>query len=777
MHTRELTLEQKVAMCAGEDLWHTTGVRDAGVPRIKVTDGPSGARGARLYGTTSASFPCGTAFAATWNTGLMREVGAALADEARTKGAHVLLGPTVNIHRTPLAGRNFECYSEDPFLTARIAVAFIVGLQSKGVAACVKHFACNDQEHERMSISAAVDARTLREIYLPPFEAAVREAHAWCVMAAYNRFNETYCAENAELIAILKEEWGFDGVLMSDWWGTKSTAASANAGLDLEMPGPPSYFGEALRTAVRNGEVGEDTIDDKVRRLSLLAERTGASLDQPAEQSVDDPARRALARRTAGESIVLLRNEDAILPLDPSATIAVIGPNAAVAQVQGGGSAQVNPHYEVSPLDGIRARAPHAVHEQGCVIAKAIPAVRIPLTLELTDAGGASLTEMAARGYFRWIGRPHPSFERGAFDITITGTLKADAGGQWTFGLTSAGLSKLYVDDALVIDNWTSQTPGTAFFGLGSSEVTASLPLRAGQRCALRVEFRSTGPISGLVIGCLPPVPDDLLERAVAAAAQADAAVVVVGTTPEWESEGFDHESFSLPGAQDELVERIAAVQPRTVVVVNTGSPYAMPWASRVPAIVQTWFGGQEYGNAVADVLFGDVNPSGKLPATFPVRIEDVTVNYPGVDGVVAYEEGIFVGYRSYDARGVEPRFCFGHGLSYTTFAYGDARVDGLCVEIEVTNIGSRAGAEVVQLYVRDLECSVPRPPKELKGFAKVVLEPGETRTVRFTLDERALSFYDDGWTSEPGEFEVLIGSSSRDIRARAGFGVRPAKQ
>jgi beta-glucosidase len=792
---RRMSIEEKVSMLAGSDLWHGTGVPRLGIPPLKVTDGPCGARGGR-YGseTTAACFPCGTALGATWNPKLVERVGMALA-------AHVLLAPTVNIHRSPLAGRNFECYSEDPFLTARIAIGYIRGVQSRNVGACIKHFVCNDSEFERNTISSQVGERALREIYLAPFEAAVEEAKPWLVMAAYNRVNGTYASEHPRLLTeILRGEWGFDGLVVSDWYGTHSTGEALEAGLDLEMPGPPRHRGEKLLDAVKTGAVSESVLDAAVRRLLAATLRSGA-FERPEEgdeESIDRPEHRRLAREAAGEAMVLLKNESDLLPFDRGTirTLAVIGPSADAAHVQGGGSAGVPPHYSVTPLEGIRTACGDEVavrYERGCTNHRTLPPIDarfVPSGFEVEyfgspDLSGDPVLVRRSRDIdFLWEGRIEPLVDSEIHSVRFTGTFVPVESGAYTLALTSAGRSRLFIDGNEVIDNWTRQSRGDSYFGAGTVEVKAQLPMREGEAREIRVEFCRSNPfIAGIKVGALLPVPEDLMERAVAAAEQADAAVVVVGLDDEWETEGRDRLDMELPGRQAELVERVAAASPSTVVVVNAGSPIAMDWVERVPAVLEVWYPGQELGSALADVLFGDVNPSGKLPTTFPERIEDnpAYLNYPGENGEVRYGEGIFVGYRYYDRKRIEPRFAFGHGLSYARFEYGELHLerermgmdDELTVAVEVANTGKRAGSEVVQLYLCDLDCSLARPDQELKGFEKVALGPGERKAVRFTLDRRALSFYDPargGWVAEPGEFEVRIGSSSRDIRSRARF-------
>ncbi len=800
-----MTLEEKVSMTTGSGLWHSTGVERLGIPPLKVTDGPNGARGEDRGGTTSASFPVGVAMAATWDPDLIRMVGSALGEEAKSKGAQVLLGPTVNIHRTPLAGRNFECYSEDPYLSGRIAVAFVEGVQGQGVGACVKHFVCNDSEFERFTISSEVGERALREIYLVPFEMAVTEGDPWAIMGAYNRVNGSYACSNRRLLTeVLRDEWGFRGFVVSDWGALKDgTAEAANAGLDLEMPGPGWHLGSRLLDAVRSGDVEEATVDNTVRRLLRVLILSGR-LDDPEEQperSDDRPEHRELARRVAAEAMVLLKNEGGLLPLDRSRlrTLAVIGPNAEVGQIMGGGSSHVTPHYVIHPLEALRKRCCSdvtVVHKQGCLNHKFTPEIEGAhyasgaeddhrrVTVEYFDSPDCTGEVVHARKV-RQIGArffgPVPGVaDSQRFSCRWTATFTPDTTGVHTFGLVVAGLGRLLVDGVVVIDNWTDPQPADWLSGRGSTEVTAEIEMEAGKTYELKIEYSRNGVpgIAGLRCGMVPPVPEDLMERAVAAAAAADAAVLVVGTTGEWETEGNDRRDMELPGRQRELIEKVTSANPNTVVVVNAASPIAMDWLGRAHAVLLAWFPGQEFGNALADVLFGDANPSGKLPTTFPKRLQDhpAFFNYPGENGRVLYGEGIFVGYRGYDARDVEPLFPFGHGLSYTTFAHGDARVtvkggDTVVVEVDVTNTGDRAGREVVQCYVRDVRASLARPAKELKGFTKVSLEPGETTTARIVLGRRAFSFYDPrsaGWVLEPGDFELLIGSSSRDIRAAA---------
>lgn len=800
----QMTLEEKVSLLAGADLWHTVPISRLGIPALKVTDGPNGARGAQgSIGPTSACLPADIALAATWNLALVEQVGQVLGDETRAKGAHILLGPTVNIPRSPLSGRNFEFFSEDPYLAGRMATAYIRGLQSRGVGACIKHFVCNDSEFERQSINSVVRERPLREIYLAPFQMAVREAKPWAVMSSYNKINGVYASENDYLLRdILKGEWGFDGLVMSDWFGTYGPKV-AGSGLDLEMPGPARWLGDKVLAAVQSGEVSEAVIDDKVRRLLRTLERAGCFENpelQP-EQSLDRPEHRQVARQAATESIVLLKNDRALLPLDAATvkSIAVIGMNAKQAQFIGGGSALVTPHYVVSPLDGICEQVGPGVKVEyalGCPIHRQLPALDLEritagngapgLMVELFDnltlAGAPADAVTIDRTSIEWTDRLLTKVNRQRFSARLSAVFTAAEAGAYTFGLHGSGAYRLLLDGAVLVDCWSDRLPFMPPWT--QPEKTIPIELKAGQTCRLTVEYasESTNPWRRLHLGCLAPQPANPLQDAVALAARSEVAIVFAGLTTEWESEGSDRPDMELRGAQVELVEKVAAVNPNTIVVVNTGSPVVMPWLAKVPAVVQLWFAGQEIGHAIADALFGVVNPSGKLPQTFPQRLQDnpAYLNYPGESGEVIYGEGLFVGYRYYDKKDIAPLFPFGHGLSYTTFAYRSLKLnpagrlgEPIEVSVEVENTGARAGQEVVQLYVRDVKATLARPEKELKAFSKVALKPGERQTVTFTLDESALAFYNAGrqcWMAEPGQFEVLVGSSSRDIRLTGQF-------
>ena len=789
----ELTLDEQASLTAGVDMWHATGVERLGITGIKVTDGPNGARGAFFVGTSSACAPCGTALGATWNTELVSEVGRVLGEETRAKHAQLLLAPTINIHRSPLAGRNFECYSEDPYLTGRLAVAYIEGVQSTGVGCAVKHFAANDSEFERHTISSEVDEQTLREIYLAPFEAAVTEARSASIMAAYNKLNGTYCAEHPELMRILFDEWGFDGFVISDWFGVKSTIGTGLAGCDLEMPGPAAHLGQKLADAVRAGDLPAEAVTAKVRRLLHSYDRLRVDeRDVDGEEgSQDRPEHRDVLRRAAREAIVVLRNESATLPIVPAdiRRLVVIGPNADAPIVQGGGSAGVTPHHVVTVLDGLRARYERDGVEvsfvQGCDASRTAP----PLEARLCGSDGISVDYFAGlepegdpvarqhvgSGRMVWLGDPTPAVRAGDFSLRLRAAVTARRSGDHTVALVVGGRGRLSCDGEPLLDMWDEFRPGTSFFGLGSEEIRATVHFDEGQTRVIETEFACFGglPAAGLLVGLIPPIEG--IEAAAEAAASADAAVVVVGLNADWETEGEDRVSMDLPGDQEALIAVVAAACPRTVVLVNAGSPVSMGWVDSVGAAAQIWYPGQESGDAVADVVSGDVSPSGRLPTTFPVRYEDNPAigNYPGADGVVRYDEGRLVGYRHYDALAVEPRYPFGHGLSYSTFDYGSPVIDGDGVALDITNTGDVAALEVVQLYVAPVAPG-DDPIQELKGFRKVHLGAGESTTVRFALDDRSFRHWDveaHDWRIRPGDYELRIGASSRDIRQRATIG------
>lgn len=687
-----MTLEEKATMLSGSGWMESAPIERLGIPAIKMADGPMGVRSwagssaitnaANTSKVETTSFPSGVTMAATWDTDLVQREGQAIGQEVKAWGRDMILGPTVNINRQPLWGRNFEGYGEDPYLTSRLGVAYIKGVQSEGVIPSLKHFAVNNEEYERHRVNVTIDERTLHEIYLPAFKAAVQEADVWNVMSAYNKVNGVHCGENMYLLTdVLKKEFEFKGFVVSDWGSTYSTAPTVNAGMDVEMPGGPPMqkwianprtqesgngdgwlVQEKVLDEVKAGHITETTINDNVERILRVIFLSGI-FDHPhtGGGQVDTPDQRAVALQGATEGIVLLKNEGGLLPLDTAKihSIAVIGPNAAVARTGGGGSSLVRPKYSIAPLDGIKTRAGNAL--------------------------------------------------------------------QVTYAL------------------------GVGMEGEDPAQDT-------------------------------PDAREKAMKEAADAAAKADLAIVIVGRYSKLESEGFDVKTMDLPAGQDELIAAVEQANPHTIVVLNTGDPVTMTkWIDKTPALLDMWYGGQEGGHALASVLFGDANPSGKLPVTLPKKFEDspAAANYPGKDLEVNYAEGLYVGYRYFDTKNVEPQFPFGFGLSYTTFEYSGLKVtpgkangkEPVQVSLKVRNSGQRAGAEVVELYVHDGHSKIDRPVHELKGFQRVELKPGEAKTVQFTLDRAALSYWNPAtkaWQADPGTFEVQVGASSRDVRLKA---------
>lgn len=795
----QMTLAEQVSLLSGEDFWSLPAIARLGIHKLRVTDGPNGARGGGglIGGVKSAAFPVGIAIGASWNPALAHDIGAALADEVKSKGAHVSLSPTVNIHRSVTNGRNFECYSEDPVLTGKLAVGFITGLQEQGIGATIKHFVGNESEIERTTMSSQIDERTMREVYLVPFEQAVKVAGTWAIMSSYNRLNGTYTSENQWLLSkVLREQWNYTGVVMSDWFGSHSTAPTVTAGLDIEMPGPPRDRGQKLVDAVEAGEVSRETVRERALNVLRLAVRTGAIDDDRVwqERADDRPAHRALIRRAGAEGAVLLKNSG-LLPLDvtKAGKIAVIGPNAKSAQIMGGGSAQLNPHYMVSPWDGLVATfgEDRLSYAEGARNNRFEPRFDGPYTVEYYNSadlsgpvihqGTETLGEMFLVGALG-----DGKVDMSNWSARFTATFTPEVSGEYRIGLVSVGYSRAKVDGKLVADAWGSKwAPGRTYFEEGNDEVVGTIKLEAGRPYKVEIEFAKK-PVrvldfSALRIGIGLPLGEDAIAEAVRAAKAADVAIVCVGRSGEWDTEGSDLLDIKLPGRQDELVAAVAAANPRTIVVLQTGGPVEMPWLDKVAAVLEAWYPGQEAGNAIADVLTG-TEPGGRLSQSFPVRWNDNPVHsqdreiYPGLNGKVRYEEGVFIGYRHYDRQGITPMFPFGFGLSYTSFELSELAIDEAAFEAEgkvvvsanLRNTGARAGSTVLQLYVGDEQASVPRPIKELKAFEKVALAPGEGKRVRFELSGRDFAWFDVGaqnWVIEPGAFNVLLGFSATDIR------------
>jgi beta-glucosidase len=802
---KQLTLEEQVSLLAGANNWETVAIERLGIPSMRVTDGPAGARGTRFDGPASVNVPCGTALGATWDPALVQEVGVLLGREVKAKGAAIHLAPTINLHRTPIGGRNFECLSEDPYLTGAIAVGYVKGVQSEGVASCVKHFVGNDTEVERMTINSEIDERTMREMYLAPFEATVREANAKSIMTAYNRINGPYAADSKELITdVLRGEWGFDGLVMSDWFGLHSTVEGIESGLDLEMPGPAVARGQKLLDAVNDGRVSTEAIRMRAERLLMTLEDLGV-LDGNGpgpELTIDEPADRALVRAAGSASMVLLRNEGNALPLSSvqGLKVAVIGPNAKIGRVMGGGSAFVTATHQVHPLEAITARlgavGAKVTYAPGCLTHRRMPepeaTVMAPILVDIFDGVG-SIDEPEARpvrtqnppnARVTWFDSAAVGANIRNFSARARTTLTPDVSGTWTLGFTVAGEARLFVNGERVADN-ESQGFGGSFFGLGKDEVTVQRDLEAGKSYVIELEIRREAEfaLSGFYFGALAPQTVDLVMQATDLAATSDVAIVIVGTNDEWETEGYDRDDMNLPGRQNELVAAVASVNPRTIVVVNAGSPVPMPWINEVGAALAIWFPGQELGDSLVDVLTGLVDPGGRLPVTFPNRLEDTPAveHYPGRNGKMQYREGRLIGYRWYDTVGREPLFPFGHGMSYAHLAITSASVAGgglgaPVVTATVANSSDRSGVEVVQVYaaavhvpLSDDEVSKPsdQPVQKLVGFAKVPVAAGATGEIAIALDSRWNQTWDvatHAWIVRPEAMELRVGVSSRSI-------------
>ncbi|HKN54698.1 MAG TPA: glycoside hydrolase family 3 C-terminal domain-containing protein [Amycolatopsis sp.] len=792
----KLDLDTKTRLLAGQDVWSMPAVPEIGLGSLVLSDGPVGVRGVRWSpDDPSVTLPSPSALAASWDPALAERVGELLAQEARRKGVHVLLAPTVNLHRSPLGGRHFECYSEDPLLTGLIGAGYVTGVQGGGVAVTVKHFVANDFETDRFTADVQVDERTLRELYLAPFETIVKRAKPWGIMAAYNRVNGPTMTEHGELLSgVLRDEWGFDGVVVSDWLAARDTVGAANGGLDVAMPGPRTVFGEQLAEAVRAGDVSETVVDDMVRRVLLLAARTGAlavpgairRAQSPEQSEVDGDA---LAREVAHRSFVLLRNQADLLPLKQPESVALIGALAADPKILGGGSATVFPAHVVSPLDGLRKAFPE---ETGLAYAVgADPRTTLPpasdnfgLRAIARAADGSELASFPLReAKIDWIGELPAGLDLATLSsVEITGTFVPDIPGTHTFGVTGPGDLRLTVAGQTLFDAVNLPDGGDVF--------TSILQVRE-QRRQMELEADKPVPVSltywipsemaefaqgsfawiSFALGHVGPVldPDAAIEEAVALAELSEVAVIVVGTTSDVESEGFDRTSLVLPGRQDELVTRVAAVNPRTVVVVNAGSPVEMPWRHDVAAVLLTWFPGQSGGGALADVLLGVREPGGRLPTTWPDRLADCPVHQVRPeDGVLGYKEGVFIGHRAWARAANPPAYWFGHGLGYTTWEYETLDVTsadgGAHVRVRIRNTGTRKGREVVQVY---LVPSLPgdRPERWLAGFASVEAGPGDSVVAEIEVEARAVSTWDAGWRHVGGEYTVEASHSYAEPR------------
>ena len=794
-----LSLEQKVSLLSGFDNWHTPDIKKYGIPKIKMSDGPNGVRGDSSTKQSSACFPSPILLGATWNEKLIKKIGSATGEEALFKDVDVLLAPTINLHRHPLGGRHFECYSEDPILTSKIACAYVSGVQSKGVAACLKHFAGNDTEYERHLVSSNIDEKTLRELYLYPFEMGIKKAKAKVVMSAYNKVNNIYCSSHDELInKILKKEWKFDGYVVSDWGAALETVENANGGLDLEMPGPAKTWGKNLVDAVKAGLVEEKKIDEKVKRVLTVAKFTDRfNRKRVSERSIDKKSHRKLIKKTAIEGMVLLKNED-VLPLDRNkiSNIALIGPNVKDSQIIGGGSAGLNPHYEIHPLEGVsnflKDEKVKIHYAKGCHVDKYLPAFEKDICyvqgkkekgfevefFRGKNFDGEPIERKVLNGNRFWALQGFArefldEKERPELSVKFSTTYKPSISGEFEFEVFSIGLSRIKINGKELVDNWSSQKKGEAFFGFACAPKRNKIKLTKGKEYLVEVEYEFEGRFPAIQFGCRPPDPKNLLEEAVKIAKQSDAVVLVVGTNSDWETEGNDRKGLGLPSDQDVLIKKVLAANKNSVLVLNTGSPVSMPWIKSCPAILQTWFPGQEFGNALAEILFGKESPSGKLPTTYPKKLSDTPAYscYPGKNLQMDYKEKLLVGYKWYEKKKIEPLFPFGHGLSYSKFELKKVSLlkkkHEIRIKVKLKNIGNFSTFETVQCYLERKAVKADTPKKKLVDFKKLKVTKDKSKKLTLKVSKRDLSEWDvkkSKWEIAKGDYVIHVGTSVRDI-------------
>ncbi|GAA5877443.1 hypothetical protein JCM16303_003334 [Sporobolomyces ruberrimus] len=813
---KKLSISSKIALLGGKDFWSFEDVLQGPVkvPAVRTSDGPNGIRGRNFFnGVPASCFPCGTGLAASFDVDQMNRVGGALADEARAKSAHVVLGPTVNIQRSPLGGRGFESYSEDPLLSGLISAAYINGLQDKGVAACIKHFVCNDQEFERFSMDSVVSLRALREIYLEPFRLAVKHAQPKSFMTGYNRMNGIHCSEDKELLeGIVRGEWNWDGLIMSDWTGVYSVDESIKAGLDVEMPGPPVMRSNQINRAMAGEKLFVEDLDKCVRRVLELA---NYAIDSgipfyAGEDKVDSPELRALLREAASNAVVLLKNDDSLLPLSKTSakSIAVIGSNAKVAFPSGGGSASLASTYTISPLDAISAQAREAgasvEFSMGAAVFRYVPLLDPYLRSAKVECfNGLPADEWFTSSSFQPPKADFSADTKTSLCFMIDGIpwhklskdvhcryiadFVPDVSGKWTFGLGSIGQSSLFVNGERIVENVESFKSGELFFNMGSEERRGEFEVEAGKTYKIEIRQYFDPTTAGAApfafkaswrLGAFPSiVSEKARQEAAELAKKSDVAILVIGTNPDWESEGFDRKDMKLPGETDELVKAVLAANPKTVVVNQSGTPVDMSaWIKDAPTVLQAFFGGNELGNGIADVIFGKKNPAGRLPLSFPARIEDTPSyhsfgNTGETPGKIVYGEGIYVGYRHFDRSSTPPLFAFGHGLSYSSFSFSSLKLSSVSsdgkfdVSFSIKNTSSTDGSEVAQIYVSaPIENRITSPIKELKAFEKVTLKAGESKQVSIKLEKEAFSYWNErfnSWVCPAGKYKVLVSTSS----------------
>ncbi|KAH6716074.1 glycoside hydrolase superfamily [Leptodontidium sp. MPI-SDFR-AT-0119] len=808
-----LTLEEKVTLLSGAGRCALASVERLNVPKINTSDGPHGLRGYSFWnGPRGLMLPCGTAMGATFDHELLHRVGNMLADEARGKNIHVVLGPVVCLQRSPLIGRGFEAFGEDPFMSGNLAACYINGLQERKVASCIKHYAAHDQSLRATEDDVVMTDRTLREAHLLPFQIALKKSNPGAIMTSYNRINGIHASEDSYLInQILREEWKWDGLVLSDWWGTYSTSGSINAGMDLEMPGPPVWRGGLLINAVSCRKVTMATVDASVRKVLTLISKVSDPGPTSIKQLNDTAETRSFARRVAGESIVLLKNEKSILPLGKAdkKSYGLIGGHFKVPATCGGGSSELDPYYVSTPLDAIIeiVGKENVTYLPGCYSHKFTPLITTGLTQPgsqepglLLEFFGKNPEVIKAAAENPCLFTTHtvstsmpfndsiPLFLPSVYFIRVRTTYTAEKAAKYRFGLSISGRAKLSIDGKLAIDQWTSlpeKTDDTPVFNSFTMESLADLDTKAGQNYEIEVLLTNdaidttivgAAPAAGLRIGMYEVIDEDSsIAEAVELAKRVDVPIVLTGLSSDYEYENKDRKDLVLPGRINELISRVLEANPKTIVITQSGLPIGMPWVHQASTLLHAWFGGQEVGHGIADVLFGTVNPSAKLSVTFPKRAEDTPtfLTFGKADRSLVYGEGVFIGYRYYEKIDLAPLFYFGYGLSYTQFKYSNLVVPAefvaeeehvMTIELELTNTGKIDGAEVVQVYVADLQASVQRPRKELKGFKKVAVAAGKSTKVEVTLDKYAISFWSEEhstWLAEAGEFLVIISTSA----------------
>ncbi|WWD16370.1 hypothetical protein CI109_100796 [Kwoniella shandongensis] len=831
---KQLSTEEKISLLAGKDWWNTIPIPRLNVPSIKVTDGPNGARGDSFYHMTPAvALPCATSLGATFSKPLIEKAGILLANETKARNAICLLAPTINIQRSPLGGRAFESFSEDPTLSGHIAAAYVNGLQSQGVSATIKHFVGNDQEHERMGEDSIIAPRPLREIYLRPFQIAQRLSKPRAYMTSYNKVNGTHCSENEWLLKeLLRKEWGHDGLIMSDWYGTYSVSEAINAGLNLEMPGEAKWRTQMLVTHLIQAHKIDPRQLDRVAGEVLQWVQGLVKLNEelvyspPSKEKTRDEAKESdarLLRQLGGEGIVLLKNDSDILPVVGPKKIAVIGPNAKASVLTGGGSAQLRAAWSSTPYEGLEANAPKDVELSywlGAITAKYLPVLGSEFThpdgsagFELRhyaiDEDGEQVSEPAVVETWNNSDMLMADFSNPAlgthFFTELNAVFTPPETTEWEFSLTVTGKAWLWMDDKLVVDNSKDQIKGEAYFGCGTIEKKATIKVEKGKKYTLRMLHDTRPPpagatenntpfiTKGIRVGAFPVInQDQAIRDAASLAASSDVAVIVAGLNSDWESEGYDRPDLSLPLRTNELIEAVAEANPNTVVVIQAGSAVSMPWIDQVKGVVYAWYLGNETGNAIADIIYGTQNPSGRLPISLPKREKDIAaqLNFKSARTKIHYEEGIWVGYKGHNARGIEPLFPFGHGLSYTTFDYESLKIIHpppatvqtsdewkVKVGVTVTNTGKKTGSHSVHFYVSppdETSTGLRNPQWTLQAFEKVYdLQPGESRDVEVVLDKYAVSHWDElwnTWRAELGEWTVRVGVDAQTMKGEAKF-------